>query len=102
MQILTNKLGYVESHKLMNGRLLLCSVAVGFALFALLWDYFHPFPQSRGVLIICVLSYPFQLKIGSKLALLRVHASLRFSVGFLPWLIVSKSDVWLAVRLLTV
>ena len=48
-----------EYHGLMDGRLLICTVAVGCALFALAWDYFHPFPLSRPILIVCVLSYPF-------------------------------------------
>ncbi|XP_069105339.1 signal peptidase complex subunit 2-like isoform X2 [Argopecten irradians] len=46
-----------ESHTLFDLRLLICSVAVGFSFFALLWDYIRPFPESRPVLIICVLSY---------------------------------------------
>jgi len=58
-QVLTDQLGFVESHRLMDGRLLLCTVAVGFAVFALIWDYLYPFPLSRTVLIVCVLSYPF-------------------------------------------
>lgn len=41
----------------MDGRLAMCSVAVGVAMFALLWDYLNPFPKSRQVLIICVISY---------------------------------------------
>lgn len=52
------KFGYVESHKLMDMRLLICTVAVGFSLFALIWDFLRPFPESRPVLIMCVLSYP--------------------------------------------
>jgi len=59
-QVLTDQLGFVESHRLMDGRLLLCTVAVGFAVFALIWDYLYPFPLSRTVLIICVFSYPFR------------------------------------------
>lgn len=38
-------------------RLLICTIAVGFSLFALLWDYIRPFPESRPILILCVLSY---------------------------------------------
>lgn len=55
--VLTDQLGFVESHKLMDGRLALCTVAVGFALFALVWDYLYPFPRSQTVLIISVISY---------------------------------------------
>ena len=58
-QVLTDQLGFVESHKLMDGRLALCTIAVGFALFALVWDYLYPFPRSQSVLIISVVSYPF-------------------------------------------
>ena len=54
-----DKFGFKESHTLMDGRLFICTVAVGFAMFALIWDYFNPFPESRPVLIVCVLSYPF-------------------------------------------
>lgn len=59
LQVFTEKFGYKEKHALMNGRLILCTIAVGFALFAVLWDYLFPFPASRPILIACVLSYPF-------------------------------------------
>ena len=32
-------------------------MAVGVAMFALAWDFFYPFPQSRPVLIGCVTTY---------------------------------------------
>lgn len=56
-KVMKDKFGYVESHKLMDMRLLICTVAVGFSLFALIWDFLRPFPESRPVLIMCVLSY---------------------------------------------
>lgn len=59
LQVLTDHLGFVESHRLMDGRLALCTVAVSFAVFALIWDYLYPFPLSQTVLIVCVVSYPF-------------------------------------------
>jgi len=56
-KIMIDTYGYAESHALMDGRLVICTVACLFALFAMVWDYFHPFPESRSVLIICVLAY---------------------------------------------
>ncbi|GIY99496.1 probable signal peptidase complex subunit 2 [Caerostris extrusa] len=41
----------------MDGRLAISGIAVSAAMFALLWDYLNPFPESRPVLIICVVSY---------------------------------------------
>ncbi|XP_053404324.1 signal peptidase complex subunit 2-like isoform X2 [Mercenaria mercenaria] len=58
-KVMLDKFGFKESHSLMDGRLFICTIAVGFAMFALIWDYFNPFPESRPVLIICVLSYFF-------------------------------------------
>lgn len=56
-KVFTEKFHYVENHSLMDGRLMICSLAVGLAMFALLWDYLHPFPQSRPILIMCVTLY---------------------------------------------
>ncbi|CAB3361843.1 Hypothetical predicted protein [Cloeon dipterum] len=53
------KFDYQENYALMDGRLAMCSIAVGVAMFAMLWDYLYPFPQSKPVLIICVSSYFF-------------------------------------------
>ncbi|XP_052104708.1 signal peptidase complex subunit 2-like isoform X1 [Mytilus californianus] len=56
-KVMTENFGFKEEHRLMDLRLLICTVAVGFSLFALVWDYIRPFPESRPILIICVLSY---------------------------------------------
>lgn len=56
-QILTEKHNYMEKTTLLDTRLAISFIAVGFAGFALLWDWFYPFPKSRDVLIICAVSY---------------------------------------------
>uniref|UniRef100_A0A7E4VMX3 Signal peptidase complex subunit 2 n=1 Tax=Panagrellus redivivus TaxID=6233 RepID=A0A7E4VMX3_PANRE len=48
---------FKEKHTLTDGRLGISIIAVGFAAFALGYDYFHPFPQSKIVLAGCASSY---------------------------------------------
>jgi len=56
-KIIKDKHGWSESHRLADGRLVVSCIAVAFAIFALVWDYFHPFPQSRLVLLTCSITY---------------------------------------------
>merc|ERR1719495_1083412 len=62
-EILVDKFGYDEDHTLMDTRLIICALAVAVAIFALVWDYFYPFPLSRQVLIGCVGTYFFLMMV---------------------------------------
>jgi len=46
-EVLIEKFNYNENFKLVDGRLIICTIAVAIALFALLWDHLNPFPQSK-------------------------------------------------------
>ena len=51
------RLQYTENHTLVDTRLTICVTAVAAAMFALVYDYLNPFPLSKPVLIVCVVSY---------------------------------------------
>ncbi|XP_050537724.1 signal peptidase complex subunit 2 [Daktulosphaira vitifoliae] len=56
-EVFITKYNHVENFSLIDCRLLICTFAVLVAGYALVWDYFNPFPKSRYVLTVCVALY---------------------------------------------
>uniref|UniRef100_A0A1Q3FHF6 Signal peptidase complex subunit 2 n=1 Tax=Culex tarsalis TaxID=7177 RepID=A0A1Q3FHF6_CULTA len=56
---LMNRTNMKEHHAIIDGRLLICGLAVFTALVALGYDYQYSFPTSKPVLIVCVCFYFF-------------------------------------------
>jgi signal peptidase complex subunit 2 len=54
-KFLVGQENFEEDHKLMNNRLIISTVAVIFSGIAILYDWLHPFPQSKMVMLGCVI-----------------------------------------------
>ena len=58
LQVFIKQMKFVEDFRITDIKLLLCTIACSFSLFALGYDYISPFPKSVYVLATCAISYP--------------------------------------------
>jgi signal peptidase complex subunit 2 len=56
-KFLVSQTNFEEDHSLMNGRLVISTITVLFSLYGILYDWYHPFPESRTTIIVCVAAY---------------------------------------------
>eukprot|EP00118_Oscarella_pearsei_P011884 m.83384 g.83384 ORF g.83384 m.83384 type:complete len:197 (+) comp36342_c0_seq5:34-624(+) len=49
--------GCVETHRVTDARLFICTVACSLSLLALIYDYLFPFPKSKPILTFCSVGY---------------------------------------------
>ncbi len=54
-KFLISQKNFKEDHTLMNTKLIISTLAVLFSGIALLYDWLHPFPKSKDVLLVCVI-----------------------------------------------
>ena len=64
-----------EDHKIVDQRLILCTVACAFSIFGVVYDYLFPFPSSCVVLAICSIRYPLLMMIVECFSLLAISLS---------------------------
>lgn len=56
-KFLVSQKDFEEDHSLMNGRLIISTLTVMFSIYGIVYDWYHPFPESRTTLIYCVIAY---------------------------------------------
>ncbi|KAK0404258.1 hypothetical protein QR680_017369 [Steinernema hermaphroditum] len=56
-KIINEAYPFTEKHRLVDGRLFISLISIVFAGYALYYDFYFPYPQSRVVLAICSVSY---------------------------------------------
>jgi len=55
--VMMSNIAPVECFRLIDTRLIICTLAVAASCGALVYDYLYPFPQSRTVMAVCVVAY---------------------------------------------
>ncbi|VDK34057.1 unnamed protein product [Taenia asiatica] len=96
-EIMKTHYGLRENFRLIDTRLMLCTASVLFTVIALVYDYLCPYPESRYVLIVCIVSYPFEndefLSIYSRIKKLLYSPDYRLTLTYLDGTTNNQSTV---------